>query len=147
MTQGFHSVCSINPGVCGKARRHRRRKYSEGCDGSILIEEDGMAGFIHAGLCSALMVLGLPAGGFAVEAGTAADKPAVTAEQHKPAGSNAKGGSQAAGESVKPSSQEEVQTRGLFSKKKKKTVGGAAGHTESPDQGDLSTGGEFGAGK
>jgi hypothetical protein len=106
-----------------------------------------MAGFIHAGLCVVLIVLGLPAGGFAGETGTAANKPAVTTEKHKPAGSNAKGGSQSTGESVKPSPQEEVQTRGLFSKKKKKTVGGAAGHTGSPDQGDLSTRSESGAGK
>jgi hypothetical protein len=106
-----------------------------------------MARLIQAFLCMALIALGLPAGGFAGETGTAADKPAATTEKHKPAGANAKGGSQATRESVKPSSQEEVQTRGLFSKKKKKTVGGAAGHTNSPDQGDLSTGGEFGAGK
>lgn len=38
--------------------------------------------------------------------------------------------------SMKSSTEEDVQTRGLFSKKKKKKkpVGGAAGHTESPDQ-------------
>lgn len=106
-----------------------------------------MAGFIHAGLCIALMVLGLPAGGFAGETGTAADKPAVTMEKHEPAGSKAKGSSPALGGSVKPMPQEEVQTRGFLSRKKKKPVGGAAGHTESPDQGDLSTRGESGAGK
>lgn len=106
-----------------------------------------MARLIQAFLCVALITLGLPVGGFAGEAGTAANKPAATTEKHKPAGANAKGGSQATGESVKPSPQEEVQTRGLFSKKKKKTVGGAAGHRESPDQGDLSTGSESGAGK
>lgn len=106
-----------------------------------------MARLIQAFLYVVLIVLGLPAGGFAGQAGTAADKPAVTTEKAKSAGGNAKGGSQATGESVTPSSQEEVQTRGLFSKKKKKTVGGAAGHTESPDQGDLSTRGESGAGK
>lgn len=106
-----------------------------------------MAGFIHAGLCVALITFGLPAGGFAGETGTAADKPAVTTEKQKPAGSNAKRGPQAAGESVKPSPQEEVQTRGLLSKKKKKSAGGAAGHRESPDQGDLSPPSESGAGK
>lgn len=106
-----------------------------------------MARLIQAFLYVALTMFGVPAGGFAGETGTAAEKPAVTTEKHKPAGGNAKGGSQASGESVTPSSQEEVQTRGLFSKKKKKTVGGAAGHTESPGQGDLSTRGESGAGK
>jgi len=106
-----------------------------------------MARLIQAFLYTVLIVLGLPAGGFAGEAGAAADKPAVTTEKHKPAGSNAQGGSRATGESVKPSSQEEVQTRGLFSNKKKKTVGGAAGHTGSSDQGDLPTRSESGAGK
>ena len=103
-----------------------------------------MVRFVQIFLCVGLMALGLPGSGFAGEAGRAADKPAVTTEQHKPAGSKAKSSSPAIGESVKPSPQDEVQTRGLFSKKKKKPVGGAAGHTESPDQGDLSTRGESG---
>ena len=106
-----------------------------------------MARLIQSWLCVALIALGCPAGGFSSETGPSADKPPATAEKHKPAGSNAKGGSQATGELVKPSSQEEVQTRGILSRKKKKVVGGAAGHTESPDQGDLSPRSESGAGK
>jgi len=94
-----------------------------------------------------LIGLGLTNGGFAGETGTAAETPAGTTEKHKPAGSKAKGGSPAIGESAKPMPQEEVQVRGLFSKKKKKPVGGAAGHTESSDHGDLSPRGESGTSK
>jgi hypothetical protein len=113
----------------------------------FVMQENSMARFIQAFLCVGLITLSLPGGGFAGETRTAADKPAMTTEKHKPAGSKAKGGSPAIGESAKPIPQEEVQTRGFLSRKKKKTVGGAAGHTEPPDQGDLSTRGESGTSK
>lgn len=96
-----------------------------------------MARFIQACLCVALVTLWLPAGGFSGETGTTGKQPAVTPEKHNPPGSNAKDASQSTSDSKKQLAQQDIQTRGLLSKKKSKTVGGAAGHTASPELGDL----------
>ena len=106
-----------------------------------------MARFIQTFWCVVLTVLWLPAVVCAGESGTVAKKPAVTSETHNPAGSQTKLGPRSSGESMKQSGPDDIQTRGLRSKKKKKLVGGAAGHTESQDQADLPAQGESGAGK
>jgi len=84
-----------------------------------------MSGRIHAVVCGVLAVLWFSAGMVLAESGGGEAMPKQDASK-TPRGSTQK--------TIKPSTEEDVQTRGLFSKKKKKKkpAGGAAGHTESP---------------
>lgn len=83
-----------------------------------------MSGRIRAVVCVVFAVLWFSAGMVLAESVGSETVPKQNASK-TPRGSMQK--------TIKPSAEEDVQTRGLFSKKKKKKpAGGAAGHTESP---------------
>lgn len=80
-----------------------------------------------------LTMLCMPMTGIASDAGAA--KQLVGTQEA--AGSSSWTGARSTGEAVKKSDQRDVQSRGLFSKKKKKKpVGGAAGHSQPSEQTD-----------
>lgn len=80
-------------------------------------------------------VLWLPAAAIAGEEGPAANPPTVT--QEKPPHSGSTGSPSASKEkTAKKSNQGDVQSRGLFQKKKKKQKGGSAGHSQPAEQAD-----------
>jgi hypothetical protein len=100
------------------------------------VEEGAMRNFNKMPICLVFVLLGLPSAGLAGEARNAADQPTVMQ-----GGTQAHGGaipkSPAAKEkSVKKSNQGDVQSRGLFKKKKKKQKSGAAGHSQQAEQAD-----------
>ena len=79
-----------------------------------------------------LAIFWLPVTGMGDETGTMAKQPA--AETSSPSGTTPSTGSMSKDKSVKKPDQKDIQSRGLFSKKKKKQVGGSAG--QSPEQTD-----------
>jgi hypothetical protein len=81
----------------------------------------------------------MPVYGVAGEQGSTA-KQSGTNDTQAQTGATSGTGSASKGEAVKKSDQRDVQTRGLFSKKKKKKpVGGAAGHSQPAEQPDAPT--------
>jgi len=83
-----------------------------------------------------LTVLWLPVSGIADEAGKQA---AGTPQTQLHTGSTSDTGSLSKDKTVKKPDQRDVKTRGLFAKKKKKQVGGSAGHSQPPEQTDSPT--------
>ena len=89
-------------------------------------------------ICMVVGVLWLPVCGISGETGTTAEQPAGKREAQPPNGAKSGSGSLSEGESVKQPNQKDVQSRGLFSKKKKKkTIGGASAHTEPKEHRNL----------
>jgi hypothetical protein len=92
---------------------------------------------IRSVLLGLFAILWLPVGGMAV-AITTAERSADTQPSDAQGRAQAKAGSASTDQQKKSADQGDVQSRGLFSKKKKKKpVGGAAGHAESSNREDL----------
>jgi hypothetical protein len=84
-------------------------------------------------ICMMLAMLWLPVSGISGGTGITAKQPAEKRDAQTPNNSQSRTDSLSQGEPVKPLSQKEndVKSRGLFSKKKKKkTTGGGSAHTE-----------------
>lgn len=96
-----------------------------------------MARFVQALVGVVLAVLWMPAGGFSEDKGIMGGRSSDGQATNKSVDPAMPRDLRSRGESVKQPAQGDVQTRGLFSRKKKKLAGGAAGHTESSGQGDL----------
>ena len=90
-------------------------------------------------ICMVLAILWLPADGISGEREIMAKQPAGKLEAQTPNDNKSRTDSLSKGEPVKPPSQKDVKSRGLFSKKKKKkkSTGGGAAHTESEEPRNL----------
>jgi hypothetical protein len=106
-----------------------------------------MTGFAAVGTIVMLAVLCLPVSVIADEAGTTGKQPAGTHETQPQTGSASETGAISKHKHAKKPDQKDVQTRGLFAKKKKKQVGGSAGHSQPPEQTDQLTHDGLGGGK
>jgi hypothetical protein len=84
-----------------------------------------------------VVLLGMPAAVIATEAGPLGSQPTVTQEPHPQSGATQGATSASKEKTAKKSHQEDVQSRGLFKKKKKKQKSGAAGHSQPSESGDL----------
>ncbi len=88
-------------------------------------------------------LLWLPSAVMAGEAGVGADQPTVIQDTQAQTGS-APERSAAKENSAKKSDKGDVQSRGLFHKKKKKQKGGAAGHSQPSERADSPAGSDAG---
>jgi hypothetical protein len=85
-----------------------------------------------------IALFGLPAAVIATEAPPIGNQPTVTQEPAPP--TTAQGDTAASGEKAGKKSNQDVESRGLFKKKKKKQKSRAAGHSQSSDSIDPSAG-------
>jgi len=83
-----------------------------------------------------LAVFWLPVIAMSDETGIMGQQPA--ADTSSQTGSTPSTRSVSKDKAVKKPDQKDVQSRGLFAKKKKKQVGGSAGHSQSPEETDSS---------
>ncbi|SRR4249920_1844062 len=92
-----------------------------------------MKQFHGMSLYLAVSIFWLATGAIAGEAGTVTNQPAVSQESGPKSGSTP-ASSASKEKTAKKSNQGDVQSRGLFKKKKKKQKGGSAGHSQPGEQ-------------
>ena len=96
-----------------------------------------MARFVGVATGILLAVLWLPVNVIADEGGNAGKSTAGT--EAKQTGTGSGSGAMSSDKTAKKPDQKDVRSRGLFAKKKKKQVGGAAGHSQEMEQADQSS--------